>query len=184
MLATDNSDPIDRLRRRLVGAAAMAFATAQIGIAAARRAAAADLPKIQPAAAHTSFRALRQIDAGVLSIGYAEDGPADGTPVVLLHGWPYDIHTYVDVAPILAAAGYRVIVPVSAGLRPDALSVERDTAQWTAIGAGGRCRRPDGRAEDPAGARRQDAIGARGPPISSPRCGRRGAKPWCRSAAT
>jgi pimeloyl-ACP methyl ester carboxylesterase len=54
---------------------------------------------------------MKQIDAGVLSVGYAEAGPADGPAVILLHGWPYDIHTYVDVAPLLAAKGYRVIVP-------------------------------------------------------------------------
>ena len=58
-----------------------------------------------------SFGALKQIDAGVLSVSYAEAGPPDGSPVILLHGWPYDIHTYVDVAPYLAAKGYRVIVP-------------------------------------------------------------------------
>src|ERR1700694_885869 len=63
---------------------------------------------------HTSFPALRQIDAGALSIGYAETGPADGAPV-LLHGWPYDIYSYVDVAPLLAASGYRVIVPYLRG---------------------------------------------------------------------
>ena len=57
-----------------------------------------------------SFGALKQIEAGVLHVGYAEAGPAEGPAVVLLHGWPYDIHTYVDVAPLLAAAGYRVLV--------------------------------------------------------------------------
>jgi pimeloyl-ACP methyl ester carboxylesterase len=61
--------------------------------------------------AHTSFGALKQIDAGVLNVGYAETGPADGRVVILLHGWPYDIHSYVDVAPLLASAGYRVLVP-------------------------------------------------------------------------
>ncbi|MGH8173687.1 MAG: alpha/beta fold hydrolase [Rhodanobacteraceae bacterium] len=61
--------------------------------------------------APTSFASLKQIDAGTLNIGYVEAGPANGTPVTLLHGWPYDIHSYVEVAPILAAAGYRVIVP-------------------------------------------------------------------------
>ncbi|SEB03644.1 alpha/beta fold hydrolase [Variovorax sp. YR216] len=61
------------------------------------------------------FQTLRQIDAGDLNVGYAEAGPADGAPVILLHGWPYDIHTYVDVAPILAAAGHRVIVPYLRG---------------------------------------------------------------------
>ncbi|MFJ4989129.1 alpha/beta fold hydrolase [Streptomyces sp. NPDC088732] len=59
----------------------------------------------------TSFGPLKQIHAGVLDIGYAEAGPADGPAVILLHGWPYDIHSYVDVAPLLAAEGYRVIVP-------------------------------------------------------------------------
>ena len=67
------------------------------------------------AQAHTAFRSLKQVDAGVLNIGYAEDGPADGPPVILLHGWPYDIHSYVDVAPLLAARGHRVIVPFLRG---------------------------------------------------------------------
>ena len=61
--------------------------------------------------AHASFASLKQIDAGALNVGYAEAGPANGPVVMLLHGWPYDIHTYVDVAPLLAAQGYRVIVP-------------------------------------------------------------------------
>jgi pimeloyl-ACP methyl ester carboxylesterase len=61
--------------------------------------------------ANGSFGALKQIDAGVLDVGYAEAGPSDGPAVILLHGWPYDIHSYVDIAPLLAAAGYRVIVP-------------------------------------------------------------------------
>ena len=59
----------------------------------------------------TSFGALKQVEAGVLSVGYAEAGPADGPAVILLHGWPYDIHSFVEVAPLLASAGYRVIVP-------------------------------------------------------------------------
>src|SRR5215218_1172304 len=58
-----------------------------------------------------SFGSLKQIDAGVLNVGYAEAGPAGGPAVILLHGWPYDIHSYAEVAPMLAAAGYRVIVP-------------------------------------------------------------------------
>jgi pimeloyl-ACP methyl ester carboxylesterase len=60
---------------------------------------------------NTSFASMKQIDAGLLNIGYAEAGPADGPAVILLHGWPYDIHSFVDVAPLLASAGYRVIVP-------------------------------------------------------------------------
>ena len=62
-----------------------------------------------------AFRSLRQIEAGLLRVGYAEAGPGDGPAVVLLHGWPYDIHSYVDVAPLLASAGYRVIVPYLRG---------------------------------------------------------------------
>jgi pimeloyl-ACP methyl ester carboxylesterase len=58
---------------------------------------------------------LKQVDAGVLNVGYAEAGPANGHPVILLHGWPYDIHSYVDVAPLLASAGYRVVVPYLRG---------------------------------------------------------------------
>lgn len=63
----------------------------------------------------TSFAPIKQIDAGLLNVGYAEAGPADGRPVVLLHGWPYDIHTYVQVSPELASQGYRVIVPYLRG---------------------------------------------------------------------
>jgi pimeloyl-ACP methyl ester carboxylesterase len=58
---------------------------------------------------------LKQVAAGVLSVGYAEAGPANGPPVVLLHGWPYDIHSFVDVAPLLASKGYRVLVPYLRG---------------------------------------------------------------------
>jgi pimeloyl-ACP methyl ester carboxylesterase len=63
----------------------------------------------------TSFSALKQIDAGVLNVGYAEAGKSDGPAVVLLHGWPYDIHSFVDVAPRLSQDGYRVIVPYLRG---------------------------------------------------------------------
>ena len=64
---------------------------------------------------NTSFDSLKQIDAGVLNVGYAESGPASAPPVLLLHGWPYDIHAFVDVAPILVGKGYRVIVPYLRG---------------------------------------------------------------------
>jgi pimeloyl-ACP methyl ester carboxylesterase len=64
---------------------------------------------------NTSFAPLKQIDAGLLNVGYAETGPAKGAPVILLHGWPYDIYSFVDVAPLLAAAGYRVIIPYLRG---------------------------------------------------------------------
>jgi hypothetical protein len=78
--------------------------------AQSRKAEPADVPPIKPGT-NTSFGSLKQIDASVLNIGYAEAGPTDGPVVLLLHGWPYDIHSYVDVAPLLASAGYRVIVP-------------------------------------------------------------------------
>jgi pimeloyl-ACP methyl ester carboxylesterase len=89
---------------RTVGFAVAATSVASSAIASA-----------SPAQSHTSFASLKQADAGVLNIGYAEDGPADGPPVILLHGWPYDIHSYVDVAPILAARGYRVLIPYLRG---------------------------------------------------------------------
>jgi len=72
--------------------------------------AASNLPTLE-AGTNTSFASIKQIDAGLLNIGYAEDGPADGPAVILLHGWPYDIHSFVNVAPLLASLGYRVIVP-------------------------------------------------------------------------
>ena len=85
---------------------------------------------------NTSFRSLKQIDAGLLNIGYAEDGPANGPAVVLLHGWPYDIHSYVDVAPLLAAAGYRIIVPYLRGYGTTRFlsSATMRNAQQSAVG--------------------------------------------------
>jgi pimeloyl-ACP methyl ester carboxylesterase len=113
------SEQINRDRRRFFGTAAMTIAAAQFALsgsadAQSGKAKPADLPRIKPGT-HTSFGALKQIDAGVLNVGYAEAGPADGPVVILLHGWPYDIHSYVDVAPLLASAGYRVIVPYLRG---------------------------------------------------------------------
>nr|WP_246706444.1 alpha/beta fold hydrolase [Rhizobium laguerreae] len=102
-------DGIDQDRRRFLGTAAMAVAATQLGLIAP---AAAQQATEAPA---TSFGPLNQIDAGVLRVGYADIGPASGPPVILLHGWPYDIHTYVDVAPLLALKGYRVIVPYLRG---------------------------------------------------------------------
>jgi pimeloyl-ACP methyl ester carboxylesterase len=64
---------------------------------------------------NTSFASMKQVNVGYLDVGYAEDGPPDGQPVILLHGWPFDIHAFVDVAPLLAKAGYRVIVPYQRG---------------------------------------------------------------------
>jgi pimeloyl-ACP methyl ester carboxylesterase len=105
-------DNIDQDRRRFVEAAALAVAAAQLGTtgSAAAQQVETKMPATRPGT-NTSFAALKQIDAGVLNVGYAEAGPANGAPVILLHGWPYDIHAFVDVAPILAAAGFHVIVP-------------------------------------------------------------------------
>jgi pimeloyl-ACP methyl ester carboxylesterase len=113
------TEEINHVRRRLMGAATLTVAAAQLGLTRAAQAqtgsqATARLPPVTPGT-NTSFASLKQVDAGVLNVGYAEVGPATGAPVILLHGWPYDIHTYVDVAPLLASAGYRVIVPYLRG---------------------------------------------------------------------
>jgi pimeloyl-ACP methyl ester carboxylesterase len=93
------AEDIDRQRRRFITTAAITLGAGRLGAIGAAG----------------SFSALKQIDAGLLKVGYAEAGPANGRPVLLLHGWPYDIHTYVDVAPLLASKGYRVIVPYLRG---------------------------------------------------------------------
>jgi pimeloyl-ACP methyl ester carboxylesterase len=113
------SEEINYDRRRFLGTAAMTMAAAQLGVfgsmdTQASNAKPAGAATIQPGT-NTSFGPLKQIDAGPLNVGYAETGPANGTAVILLHGWPYDIHSYVDVAPLLASAGYRVIVPYLRG---------------------------------------------------------------------
>src|SRR5580692_7354375 len=112
-------EPFDQPRRRFLGTAAMTMAAAQLGLIGAANtlssnARAATLPPVKPGT-NTSFGPLKQIDAGLLNVGYAEAGPADGPPVILHHGWPYDIYSFVDVAPLLASAGYRVIVPYVRG---------------------------------------------------------------------
>src|SRR4051812_22933636 len=106
-------------RRRFLGTAAVSLAAAELALvgpagAHTRRIHMAGTTTLQSSIS-TSFGALKQIDAGLLNVGYAEDGPSNGPPVMLLHGWPYDIHSYVDVAPLLAGAGYRVLVPYLRG---------------------------------------------------------------------
>ncbi len=109
------ADEIDHRRRRVVGAAAMTIAAAQLGLSGSADAQnPTQSPAIKPGT-NTSFAPLKQIEAGSLNVGYAEAGPADGPAVILLHGWPYDIYSFVDVAPLLASAGYRVIVPYLRG---------------------------------------------------------------------
>jgi pimeloyl-ACP methyl ester carboxylesterase len=109
-------EDIDHHRRGFFGAAAVTIAAARLGIvgSAAAEPAKTKLPAVKPGS-NISFASMKQIDAGALSVGYAEAGPADGPAVILLHGWPYDIHSYVDVTPMLAAVGYRVIVPYVRG---------------------------------------------------------------------
>src|ERR1700686_1721874 len=110
------SEKIDRNRRRFFGTAAMTIAAAQLGMigSADSQPSKTKLPAIKPGT-HTSFAPLKQINAGLLNVGCAEAGPADGPAIILLHGWPYDISSFVDVAPLLASAGYRVIVPYLRG---------------------------------------------------------------------
>ncbi len=110
------SEKIDLHRRHLLTGAALAAAAAQLGMppSAHAQSAKATLPLIK-LGTHTSLGPLKQIDAGVLNVAYAEAGPVDGPPVILLHGWPYDIHSFVDVTPMLASAGYRVLVPYLRG---------------------------------------------------------------------
>jgi pimeloyl-ACP methyl ester carboxylesterase len=107
-------DDINQDRRRFLGAAAVAAAHLGMLARADAQPARTTLPAIK-SGTNTSFAPLKQIDAGLLNVGYAEAGPADGPPVILLHGWPYDIYSFVDVTPALASAGYRVIVPFIRG---------------------------------------------------------------------
>jgi pimeloyl-ACP methyl ester carboxylesterase len=106
---------IDHPRRRFLGSAAMTIAAAGLGALRAAEAGYGKRPTALTVGAHASFGPLKQIDAGLLDVGYAEVGPRNDRAVILLHGWPYDIHGYVDVAPLLAKAGYRVIVPFLRG---------------------------------------------------------------------
>jgi pimeloyl-ACP methyl ester carboxylesterase len=96
---------VNQIRRRMLAATAVAVGTARFS-----RALAADAPGTP-----SSFGPLKQVSAGLLNVGYIEMGLAGGRPVILLHGWPYDIHSFVEVVPLLASAGYRVIVPYVRG---------------------------------------------------------------------
>jgi pimeloyl-ACP methyl ester carboxylesterase len=114
ILKTDQR--IDRGRRGLIGATAMTAAAAALGPLLIDRAHAAEKkrPSSKPGS-NTAFAPLKQVRAGVLDVAYAEAGPADGPPVLLVHGWPYDIHAFADVAPLLAAKGFRVLMPYLRG---------------------------------------------------------------------
>jgi pimeloyl-ACP methyl ester carboxylesterase len=118
-MSAKSSLPTRRGFLRTSAAGAVTIAAAQLAVigsadAQPGKTKRADLPKIKPGT-NTSFASLKQIEAGVLNVGYAEAGPANGPTVLLLHGWPYDIHCYVDVAPLLASAGYHVIIPYLRG---------------------------------------------------------------------
>jgi pimeloyl-ACP methyl ester carboxylesterase len=108
-----SNDPQDR--RGFLHRAALTFAAARLGrFGAANRSLGVERSRA-PRPPQTPFGPVKQIDAGLLNVGYVEMGPAGGRAVVLLHGWPYDIHSYAEVAPLLAAKGYRVIVPYLRG---------------------------------------------------------------------
>lgn len=102
---------LDQHRRQFLGVAAGTVAVG-LGVIGLVR---AETETSRSSANNASFGTIKQIDAGVLNVGYAEVGPATGPVAILLHGWPYDIHSFVDVAPILAQAGYRVIIPYLRG---------------------------------------------------------------------
>lgn len=119
MMTAETFAGIKHDRRSFFGAAAFAIAAAEFGMigsadAQVNRAKSTELPATKPGT-HTSFAPLKRTDADLLNVAYAETGPIDGPAVLLLHGWPYDIHSYVDVAPMLASAGYHVIVPYARG---------------------------------------------------------------------
>ena len=108
----------------------------------------------------------------MLDVGYVEAGPADGPAVLLLHGWPYDIHSFAEVAPLLAASGYRVIVPYLRGYGTTRFLADDDGPQRPAGRARRRRDRPDGRTRHRARDRRPVSTGARGRPTSWRRSGR------------
>jgi pimeloyl-ACP methyl ester carboxylesterase len=110
-----NLEKIDQHRRHLLGAAAMTAAAGFFELPSADARSAGSMTPPISRATNASFGPLKHIDAGLLNIAYAEAGPADAPPVILLHGWPYDIHSFVEVTPMLAAAGYRVLVPYLRG---------------------------------------------------------------------
>ena len=116
MTTMEPSQEIDHQRRRFLSTAAMTVVAANFGMAGdvdAQRSDKGGAPI--RTLSNSSFSSLKQIDAGQLNVGYAEAGPPDGPAVILLHGWPYDIYSFVDVAPVLASHGYRVIIPYLRG---------------------------------------------------------------------
>jgi pimeloyl-ACP methyl ester carboxylesterase len=111
------SERMNRARRTFVGTAALAIAASELAITGPAIAQPGKAKPITPGT-NKSFPSLKRVDAGVLNVAYAEAGPTTGPVVILLHGWPYDIHSFVDVAPLLASAGYRVLAPYLRGYGP------------------------------------------------------------------
>ena len=112
-------EDIDVARRQLCAAAAAAgVSAAGLGLLSTSPAEAAQEAEQSGTSLRSNFERLKQVDAGLLNVSYAEAGAADGPPVILLHGWPYDIYSFVNVAPILAAKGCRAIVPFLRGYGP------------------------------------------------------------------
>ena len=170
-------------RRRFLGTTVMTIAAAELGMFGSANAqpgnlSSADATTNKPGK-NTSFGPLKQIDAGVLNVGYVEAGPADGLAVILLHGWPYDIHSFVDVAPLLATAGYRVIVPYLRGYGTTRfLSGETfrngQPSAWLSTSS------PFWMPSRFRSRLLPVSTGARERPISSRRAGRSAARPWSR----
>ena len=107
-------EPIDRYRRIILGAALSGVAAMEFMLTRAVLAQAGQPTAFMRAPSSRRLEPLRHVDAGVLNIAYYEEGPADGPVAVLLHGFPYDIHSYVDVAPLLAARGVAPSCPICA----------------------------------------------------------------------
>jgi hypothetical protein len=168
MSATRKIENFELDRRGLFGAVAAMIAAGEFGVIEPVRAQASAAKQSDAPDASASFGPLKQIEAGALAVGYAKLGPADGTPVLLLHGWPYDIHSFGEVAPILTSAGHRVIVPYLRGYGTTRfLSGEtlRNGQQSVIAVDAIALRRPFSAA----------SIGARGPPTSWRRYGRNAA---------
>jgi pimeloyl-ACP methyl ester carboxylesterase len=110
------SDQINARRRRLLGTTVAGISLMELGLSGLARAQSGESTGNTKAATRVaSFENIRQVDAGTLSIGYAEAGPQNGPVVILLHGWPYDIYSFAEVTPLLVSAGYRVIMPYLRG---------------------------------------------------------------------
>lgn len=179
MESSDAPANINHDRRRFLGAAgaaALGLGATRLGMTGSAPVQADGRPRAGLAAS-SSFGPVKQINAGVLNTGYVDVGPAHDQPVILIHGFPYDIHTYVEVAPLLAAAGYRAIVPYFRGygsttFRSSSTPRNVDQAAFAldilAL-------------MDALGIERAILAGydwGHGPATSSPRCGRTASRPW------